>query len=63
MKIERITIRLGETINQGNFNNAKYEIEASAVIEPGEDTVAALDKLEDEVRARCAIIRRTLVKE
>jgi len=63
MKIDRITVHLGETINMGNYNNAKYEIEASAVLTETDDIKVALDEPEDQVRARCASIRRTLVKD
>lgn len=44
MKIDRVTVRYGELRSSG-FNNKKYEVELSAILEPGESAADAKDRL------------------
>lgn len=45
MQITTISLMLGQTKNLGDFNNAKIEASASAMIEAGEDIAISFDAL------------------
>lgn len=50
MKIERIRLLAGGTINIGNFENLKVEFQAEALIDEGEDIPNAKAQLRDFVQ-------------
>lgn len=35
MKVEKVTISLGRTVNRGNFENTRYDVSITATIPPG----------------------------
>lgn len=51
MKIERIRLMAGGTINIGNYESLKVEFSAEGVIEPGEDIQNAKAQLRDFVQS------------
>lgn len=48
-QITAITMRLGLTINEGNFESVRPEVELTAEIDSGEDIDAAREQLGEEV--------------
>ncbi len=49
--MDRITIRTGGTLNLRNYENAKAEVEVSAVLTPGQDAAAAEAGLREHAKA------------
>lgn len=54
MKITEITVRLGETVNLGNYSNYRPEISATAEITLGENANRAIEMLTGELQYQLA---------
>ena len=54
MRITEISIRLGETVNLGNYSNYRPEIAATAEITPVENANRAMEQLTYELQSRLA---------
>lgn len=51
MKIDTVKINYGRTINMGNYESTRLDVELSATLAPGEDA----GKVADELRAQAKL--------
>lgn len=51
MKLKTFTLTLGETINLGNYNNARYEVAGTIELSGGDD-VAEIEELRAFLKAQ-----------
>jgi hypothetical protein len=45
MKITKVTVGFGSTVNLGNFNSARFDVQLEAELEPGEDADTIINDL------------------
>lgn len=61
MKVEKITVSIGRTVNMGNYESFRIEETVTAYVEEGKETPSQLmdivrDKLEDRVEADAKLL-------
>lgn len=66
MRVERVTVGFGCTLNLGNFNSARFDVQFEARLEEGEDALAAVHELHEQAVAevkRQAAARKSRERE
>jgi len=56
MKVERVTISLGRTVNRGNFENTRYDVSITATIPPEEFDTDGAEAVETACRHELVMV-------
>lgn len=59
MKFKTISVQRGGTVNQGNFNNIRFDVGTTVEIADGDDEGEAYEKLRQWVHARAKAEAKT----
>ncbi len=50
MQITKVTVGFGSTINLGNYNSARFDVQLEAELDEGEDVEQAVQQLHQQAR-------------
>lgn len=62
MKVERVRVSFGATVNTGNFNSLRFDVEFEPQLEPGDYAIETVRFLHDHASAEVKRQARARVK-
>ncbi len=51
MRVDRVRVAFGSTVNTGNFNSLRFDVEFEAQLEPADDAIETVRFLHDQASA------------